>query len=277
MRRRSVFGTPFVLAALMAAQPASAGGSLIEPNGTRVRNGPWELGYAAVGATVTMRGTFSKGQQASVDEGPWYAYLTSDTSVPARRTEPMLLGPVRITQTETHSYVATAAFVAPAVPTGSYRVDVCNAGCSEGVGDLVGGTIALGATVSEARLFARAQILRWMHEYDERTIGQLRKEQAELRSEGQAAMRRAELATVEVDAAEARASDAAGEVSSLAALLEDANRERDVWRLVAGATLLTCLIVVIVWAIRSRRRSRVVVPDTPAELVGEADPDRAWA
>ena len=144
--------------------------------------GPWELAYAGVGSTVTMRSEFSDGQQAPVRAGPWYAYITPDTDIGGDRTEPMLLGPVHIADTGGYPYVATTTFVVPEVPTGSYWVNVCDLGCSHGVGDLDGGTIVLGATGSEAGLFARSRILTWMQEGDARTIRHLRVQRDQLRS-----------------------------------------------------------------------------------------------
>ena len=114
MGRRASYLVVTALLLLAVAQPARAGGSWLDvSDGASVRMGPWELPYAGVGSTVTMRSEFSDGQQAPVSAGPWYAYITLDTDVGGEPTEPMLLGPVHIADTGGYPYVATTTFVRP--------------------------------------------------------------------------------------------------------------------------------------------------------------------
>ena len=237
--------------------------------------GPWELPYAGVGSTVTMRSEFSDGQQAPVSAGPWYAYITLDTDIGGDRTEPMLLGPVHIADTGGYPYVATTTFVVPEVPTGSYWVSVCDLGCSHGVGDLGGGTIVLGATGSEARLFARSRILTWIHEGDARTIRHLR-----VRA-GPAPFRCHRGPAREIATAKAgqrslpnRRLTPKPMPLETTASSSGAERRADRWRLVAGGLLAAFLLLAAVIVMRSRRAGRFVVPDTPAALVERREKDR---
>jgi hypothetical protein len=267
LRRAMVLAVVPLLVA--PAGSAWAGGSWIEvTQGARARLGAWDVAYASVGSVVTMRGTFSSGQQGAVREGPWYAYLTSDVNAGDRQAEPTLLGPVRVDAQGGYPYVATVTFAVPSVSTGYYWVHVCDLGCTQGVGDLVGGTIVIGATASEARLFARALILRWMHDSDARTIEGLRKQREALQAEIAKARHVADAATGRAERADARAADAVAEASDNGASLEDATRRGDMWRLISGFTLLA-LLVAIASVIAFRRRARTWVPDSLAGLIDQ--------
>jgi hypothetical protein len=275
MRHRLVL-LAAILLLVAPAGSASAGGSWIEVGrGARARLGAWDVAYASVGSVVTMRGAFSSGQQAAVSEGPWYAYLRPDANEGEQRAEPMLLGGVRIDAHDGYPYVARVTFVVPNVSTGYYWVDVCDLGCTQGVGDLVGGTIVLGATDSEARLFARALILGWMHDFEVRTIGTLRKQREELQAAIVKAKHVADAAIGRAEQADDRAADAVAQASDERAVVEDAMQQRDLWQLIGGLSLLA-LLVAIVLAIASRRRVRDLVPDSPAELIDQdAEPREA--
>jgi MYXO-CTERM domain-containing protein len=153
--------------------PAFGGGSWIE----------FDPGYAMVGQTITMRGAFSDGQLAPVSAGPWYAYLRADPEQTPNGPSDVSLGEVEIRGDGGYPYVAIVTFTVPAVPSGAYWVDVCDLGCSTGVGDLIGGYLWVGQTMAEARLLKRASGL----EFDvarERSIRErLAKQRDELKAE----------------------------------------------------------------------------------------------
>ena len=150
-----------LLGEIVGSAPAIAGGSTmqvvevsegdVEPPG----GGP---AWAAVGATVRMRGGFCNGSQAAPNEGPWFASLRS--YVGGARTP---LGPVDIVASDNNAcpWVATATFVVPNVAVGAYWVDVCDEGCTTGVGDLMGGYFVVAASATEARLIQR---LAWLQQ-----------------------------------------------------------------------------------------------------------------
>jgi hypothetical protein len=251
----------FAVAVFLLVVPvgsASAGGSWIDvTHGDRVHFGTWDMAYASAGSIVTMQGAFSSGQQAAVREGPWYAYLRLDKEGNQQRTKPMLLGGVRIGG-DGYPYVARLSFRVPNVRNGYYWVDVCDLGCRQGVGDLVGGTIVLGATDEEARLFARGLILGWMHDFDVRRIADLLKQRGQLQSAIVETNDVGDAATSRAQRANGRAAEAAGQVASAQASLVTTTRQRDAWRLI-GVLSLLLLLLTVAWIVSRRRRVRTLV------------------
>ena len=269
---------------MLLALPASAGGSSLDVvNTATLRLGRWSLDYTTVASAVTLRGRFSKGQLSPVSAGPWYAYLTPYDG--GDRSEPILLAPIDIIQTSSHSYAASVTFTAPLVPTGHYAVQACDLGCHVvGVGDLVGGNLVIGATKSEARVFARSQIMRWRHATDVHTIRSLTRQREGLRSEVSTSAREVEEARSVADHAMLRAERADAEAADAArqhgVALEDAGARVTVWRAIAATLLIMCLALASIVVLS--RRDRIRVPDTPGELIAdnqsslssaEADPD----
>ena len=253
-----------VLLVVALPQTASAGGSWIDAtDGNRVRIGAWDLAYASVGSVVTMRGTFFAGQQAAVSEGPWYAYLTPFTET-SQGTEPMMLGSVDI-RGDGYPYVAEVTFQVPNVDAEYYSVQVCDLGCTQGVGDLIGGSIVLAPTESEARLSARALIFQWIHQADVRTIDRLQRLQDSSRAAVERAKDLARTAEARADEAIERASDASGQAIDTQASLEDAKRQRDIWRIIGGLALLVSILA-LAWVVSLRRRVRTLIPGSPAGL-----------
>ncbi len=254
---------------LLPVEPASAGGSWLDvQDGQRVHIGDYNLPFAAVGSMVTMRETFTPGQQAAVNQGPWYAYLRPDQG----DRDPVQLGTVDI-QGDGFPYVATTTFAVPSVSAGYYWVDVCDLGCNTGVGDLVGGTIVIASTDSEARLFARGLILQWMHDADVRSIDTLKRRQQSLQSALDDAKAAIGAAERRADGASQRATEASEQATDVRESLGTTARERDAWRLVAIFGLLA-LFGVGGWAVSLRRRVRALVPDSPQELT-EAEANAA--
>jgi hypothetical protein len=262
MRRLTVFIG--VALALLPVMPASAGGSWLDvQNGERVRIGDYDVAFASVGSSVTMRGTFTPGQQAAVSRGPWYAYLRPDQG----EADPVQLGTVDI-QGDGFPYVAATTFTVPSVDVGYYWVDVCDLGCKTGVGDLIGGNIAIASTDSEARLFARGLILQWMHDVDVRTIDGLKERQVTLRSSLDDASASINAAERRSDLASQQATEAIAQTATVQESLDSTAQERDLWRLVAIVGLLAVLSIAA-WSISLRRRVRALVPDSPRQLTDE--------
>lgn len=256
------------------APPSAAGGSWLEVvGGERVRLDGWDLPYAAVGGTVTMRGDFSDGQLAPVSAGPWYLYLQMESGDDAPLSEP--LGALDIVPLGTRSYTASASFEVPGLPSGHYSVLVCTLGCTKiGVGDLLGGSVFVGATSGEARLGARLQILRWMQDEDERALRTLdskvsRLEEDLAQAEGSLASESARVALLE---GQARAMATSNERTR--ERVAEAERALARSRLIAWSLGAVVLLLGIASAWHLARRRRNVIPDTPAELIGEASRSR---
>jgi hypothetical protein len=250
-----------VVSMLLPMKSASSGGSWLDvQNGERVRLRDYDLAYAGVGSVVTMRGTFTAGQQAAVNQGPWYAYLRPDQG----KADPVRLGTVQI-QGEGFPYVATTTFAVPRVAPGYYWVDVCDLGCNTGVGDLIGGTIVIASTDAEARLFARALIFEWSYVADARAIERLRQRQHSLRAALADAKASIDTAEGHADAASQRASEATDRATQLQAALGDTAQERDAWR-IWGILGSLALLISVTWALSLRRRIGALIPDSPQEL-----------
>ena len=246
--RCTVF-TCFLAATLGAlATPALAGGSIadVEPRS-----------WARQGSEIRLSGSFCNGSQAPVSAGPWFAFLDP------RAGPPVLVGRVNIAP-NTGNYCQwrlTATLRVPQVAPGAYWIQICDLGCTNGVGDMVGAGPFV-VVSSESRrdqalrleaLRARVRVSLREQARQERLLGEL--ERALTRSE-------AEAETIGTLA------------DSLRGQLADEKEERGAW--FGAATASSALVVAALSAlmIRRRRRSRVRVPDTPAELLEQAHAER---
>ena len=255
---------PFVviLWVLAFVQPASAGGSTLDViDGTRVKIGTWDMAYAGAGSTMTLHGTFTPGQQAAVSEGPWYAYVSPQNGA----ADPILVGSVDIRGTG-FPYIADVTVDVPRVEAGEYWVRVCDQGCTQGVGDLDGTSVVLAPTETEARAFARALVLGWIHEQDADVIASLEHQHEALQTQRDAAIEAAHDADTQSREATDRADAASIQAAAANAARVDAEQQRDLWQLIGGLTALAAVIAVT-WGLVMLRRVRRLIPDSPAELV----------
>ena len=248
------FAHRIVVASLLAAiigalaTPAMAGGSIanVEPRS-----------WARQGSEIRLSGTFCNGSQAPVSAGPWFAYLDPRTG------PPVLVGPVNIGPNTCNycQWRLTAALRVPQVVPGAYWIQVCDLGCRNGVGDMVGaGRFVVVSSESPRDQALRLEALRVrvrvsMREQarQERMLGEL--EGSLTRSEAEV-VKRGTLA------------------DSLGDQLVDEQNEPGAWfgaSVASLALVVAALSVLLIWR---RRRSRVHVPDTPAELVERAHAER---
>jgi hypothetical protein len=217
--------------------PASAGGSIVtvEPRS-----------WARQGSEIRLGGTFCNGAQAPVGAGHWFAYLDPETA------PPILVGRVHIAP-NTGNYCQwrlTATLRVPHVAPGAYWLQVCNRGCTEGVGDLMGAgrfTVVSAAPPREQAL--RLQGLR-------ARLGESMLEELD------GALSRAEAAIEKLE----------NRVDGLRDQLTVERNEPTAW---FGAVVISVLLAAAttVLIILRRRRSRVLVPDTPAELLAQVPAD----
>jgi len=269
MRRVLIVVSMTAAVALFAAPAASAGGSLIhvrEVQGTGGKEQAHETAWAAPGATVTMQGVFGPGSQGDVSEGPWHAYLGAFDA--PRHARPVPLADVEIAQATGNicCWAASVTFVVPEVPFGMYWVGVCSdARCRHGVGDLVGGGLAVASTSLEARLLEEAE-----------SYGPVVAERDRLSA--RVGTLRGELGTVSGERAQAESRlgdavgerDAAREERSLLASEVDALRSEVALLRIALIALSAVLLAVVALIVRGRRRA-VRIPDSPAELLEPAE------
>lgn len=137
-------------AVAMLADPAAAGGSWLRP--VRDRYEPGEIvalvGYAG-----------PSGSQGSIEDGPFFAYLRrldaavgAPTDLPLAPFSPqptdLRLGQLAVEPTGRTDYAAyrvSIQFRFPTdLPVGRYAVSYCNATCTKGLTDLIGGVIFVG-------------------------------------------------------------------------------------------------------------------------------------
>jgi hypothetical protein len=225
---------------------AHAGGTLanVEPRS-----------WARQGSEIRLNGTFCDGSQAPVSAGPWFAYLDPQTA------PPILVGRVRVSP-NTGNYCQwrlNATLRVPYVAPGSYWLQVCDRGCTQGVGDLIG---AGEFTVVGAGSL-RKQALQ---------LQELRSRLRESRREE----RRQEQMLAELDderaAALARSAKLERHADRLSDQLATERSERSAW---FGVILTSGVVAAVIafLAIRRRRRTAVIVPDTPAELLERSNAD----
>jgi hypothetical protein len=237
-----------VVLAALAAQ-AIAGGTIanVEPRS-----------WARQGSEIRLSGTFCNGSQAPVSAGPWFAYLDPRTG------PPVLVGRVNIAP-NTGNYCEwrlTATLRVPQVALGRYWLQVCDLGCKNGVGDLMGaGWFVVASSESPRNQAIRFEALRARLRDSMRE--QARQEQSLGEIEG--SLTRAEAETLRLGTL----------ADSLRDQLTDERDERGAWfggAVASSAIVVAALSFLVIW--RRRRRSRVLVPDTPAELVEQAHAER---
>jgi hypothetical protein len=129
---------------VVLASPASAGGSHLDPVKDR-----YETGEAA-----TLVGYIGPGQLGWVEDGPFYAYLVPGPDetlggTPLAPPSGTALGPLTVEETGAGGYLALRISITFTIPSdlapGPYAVTYCNASCDQGIGDLIGGYVYVGA------------------------------------------------------------------------------------------------------------------------------------
>jgi hypothetical protein len=248
------FAHRIVVASLLAAiigalaTPSMAGGSIanVEPRS-----------WARQGSEIRLSGTFCNGSQAPVSAGPWFAYLDPRTG------PPVLVGPVNIVP-NTGNYCEwrlTATLHVPQVAPGAYWIQVCDLGCRNGVGDMVGAGPFVVVSSESPRdqalrleaLRARARVSIGEQARQERLLGEL-----------EGSLTRSEAEVVKLGTL----------ARSLRDQLVDEQKELGAWfgaAVACSALVVAALIVLLIWR---RRRSWVQVPDTPAELLEQVHAER---
>jgi hypothetical protein len=250
MGRRSI--TVLALAGAMLAFPigrASAGGSWLD----------FDRPFYAVGEVASGRETFGSGAlHGRVSDGPYYAYLVASPrwfKTPGRIPGYAIpIGPMTITGSNRHGWVARVDFIVPHVATGRYTIQYCNDPCTvDGLGDLAGGSLFIGQTVEEARLG-------WEVERLEFQVDSLKTQRIRL-SDRVATLKR-ELADAE---------SASSEQPALRVIPTPTDLAQSDRPLVPGWAIVLLAAAVAAGAMLVLRRRRLLaIPDTvPPELVEE--------
>jgi hypothetical protein len=104
------------------------------------------------GEVATLVGYTGPGAQGWVEDGPFYAFLTPTDWAGAD----IDLGPLTVTDTGRGGWRALRVSLSFPVPDdlepGAYSVWYCNEDCATGLGDLAGGTVAIGIDPDQAVL-----------------------------------------------------------------------------------------------------------------------------
>jgi hypothetical protein len=134
------------VAVIGGAPPARAGGSWLDPVFDR---------YEA-GEVATLVGYVGPGPLGWVDDGPFFAYLRagdvqvppnpvfSDQGTPVGRLEVEPAGGANANADASLLRVRLSFRLPSSLPPGSYGVAYCNDPCTTGLGDLIGGRLAVG-------------------------------------------------------------------------------------------------------------------------------------
>lgn len=128
---RRFLGLVVVLLLAVGAGPAWAGGTWLQ----------FDQEAYAPGETARAKARSGPGQLGWVDDGPFYAYLTDSHA--SQPQDGIPLGVLVLDEETTSSVRVTIEFDVPDVPPGEYAVVYCNAPCTEGLGDLIGGTLTV--------------------------------------------------------------------------------------------------------------------------------------
>jgi hypothetical protein len=163
-------------------------------------------------------------------------------------------------------------FVVPDVAPGFYTAQVCNAGCHNGIGDLIGGSFTVASTGLEALLLGR---LDRAQDRANHLADKVRHAEADA---ARLAETRAELDATRQTLAATQAASSRLEAQRDAALkareaaVADARATVRTWKITAGLLAFLMLVTwVAVW-VRRHNRLRIKVPDTIEGLVSADHP-----
>lgn len=143
---RRLLGPLVLFVLLIPAAPARAGGTWLE----------FDRDAYAPGETARAQALVGHGQLGWVHDGPFYAYLAESHQVPSEVGIP--LGNLVLEEQSPTTVLVTLEFRVPDVAAGEYAVIYCNDPCTEGLGDLIGGslTVVASGTLPETGLSGTA-------------------------------------------------------------------------------------------------------------------------
>jgi hypothetical protein len=257
---KRLVATTLLLAALAALlpTPAVAGGNFLE---FRLRDaaagsGPSRWDIFATGQTVVARVGYLSATFGPTD-GPFHLWVERGDELEAGSPIPQSAIRVGTFRMAASGRGGQATFTMPELPRGTYTFSVCDDPCRTwGFDEWVQGWLTAVPTAGEAQLLARTRELR--ETLREVTYG--------IGRDVRAAERREDRLTAEITALTGELEDARTEVDRLWSVPNRVD-PRPVIDAAAGAWIATGLVIVAAMWLIGRRRSRIVVPDTPAELL----------
>jgi hypothetical protein len=243
------------------APPAIAGGNRLEfRSAERDPLSPQGGGdIFLVGESLIARGDYLSVAHGP-ETGPYYLWIERGFAL--RAGVPIPSGAIRVATFEMapDGRSGRAAFDLPALPSGTYSLAVCDDPCTErgfGFGEFVQGWLTATQTPEEARLLARVRDLRGM--MHSRVRG--------LRADVRVAERREDRLETRLDEALGALEESRAQVGRLT---RAASRTPD-RRMIDGTegALIAVGLISIAVLMGTRRRDRILIPDTPAELLTE--------
>jgi hypothetical protein len=190
--RRSIPIALVVLAVVLPAAPANAGGNWLDFRRDRSVESPSgrDLGTWAVMAAgqriVAHTAIWAPNphRRDRLSDTTYFAWLSPGESYFEGTTLPadaVRLAPFRVRWFSNTSATVRARFTVPDIPPGEYEVLICDDPCTlSGFGEYVQGWITVKQTPEEARLFALAQDRKWRAHDLARMVRRLREETAGL-------------------------------------------------------------------------------------------------
>jgi hypothetical protein len=244
------------------APSAVAGGNWLE---FRSVESDSQTGRSGGDIFVVGESLIARGDYLSValgpDTGPYYLWIERGFAL--RAGVPIPSGAIRVATFEMapDGRSGRAAFDLPTLPSGTYSFAVCDDPCTErglGFGEFVQGWLTVTQTQEEARLLARVRELR----------GMMRSRVHGLRADVRSAERQEDRLQTRLDEALGALEESRAQMGRLT---RAASRTPDRYVIdgTAGALIAVGLIAIAAVLMGRRRRDRIVVPDTPAELLSE--------
>jgi hypothetical protein len=257
---KRLVATTLLLAALAALlpSPAVAGGNFLE---FRLRDAapgsdPSRWDIFATGQTVVARVGYLSAAFGPTD-GPFHLWIERGDELEAGSPIPESAIRVGTFRMAASGRGGQATFTMPELPRGTYTFSVCDDPCRTwGFDEWVQGWLTAVPTAGEAQLLARTRELR--ETLREVTYG--------IGRDVRAAEQREDRLTAEITALTGELDDARTELDRLRSAANGVE-PRPVIDAAAGALIATGPVIVATLWLIGRRRSRIVVPDTPAELL----------
>jgi hypothetical protein len=264
MAMRKLVATLGLVSVVLIASPAPsavAGGNWLEFRSAErdLRPSPSRWDIFTVGQSVVARGDYLS-VALGPETGPYHLWIERGEALAAGQPIPQSALRVGTFEMAPDGRSGRAAFDLPALPTGTYSFAVCDDPCTErgfGFGEFVQGWLTVTQTPEEARLLARVRELR----------GMMRSRVHGLRADVRSAERQEARLRTRLDAALGALEESRAQVERLT---RAASRTPDRYVIDAtGALIAVGLIAIAAVFLRTHRRDRIVVPDTPAELLTE--------
>ena len=262
MRKVATLGFTSILLLGLLAPSAVAGGNWLEFRSAErdLRPSPSRRDIFTVGESLVARVGYLSGA-FGLGDGPFHLWIERGDALAAGMPIPQSAIRIGTFEMAPDGTGGRAAFDLPGLPSGTYSFAVCDDPCTErgiGFGEFVQGWLTVTQTPEEARLLARVRDLRET----------MRSRVHGLTTEMRSAERREDRLETRLDAALGALEGSRAQVGRLT---RAASRtpDRDVIDGTAGALIAVGLIAIAAVLLQRHRRDRIVVPDSPAELLAE--------